>query len=193
MDDEQEREIHEPEKPGRLQVRFGNGKVHNLKLVRFDDSKSEFENLAGFRFNQKDSIHSQTIKALKSWLDQNGFHHDDSNEVIVLSHRVIADELAQKKNGFVAYTEDERDPLVVYRRDREEYVCRISPMVYSEISGKPTNRQRLFVKAKLQGWGLKESTIEDLADELGLSIENKRNSMVQFLTYLMERMKDRLP
>jgi hypothetical protein len=157
---------------GKIKIRFEDGSIRTLKPVapKIEELREYFQSYTGVNFNSNEWIYLLVVKALKRWLNINGFHHPAAAGLIVAAEGIVASAQAKQSDGFIAFAEEDEECLLVCPDPCDPYVHRISKMVYNDITGRRISVKKLIVNVEFLNLR-NGNNVEDLMYQLDLAIE----------------------
>ena len=157
----------------KIKIQFEDGAVRTLRPVQpsQDDLKKYFSNHTGLNYNEVENgyLFWSVTKALKNWLNKYGLHHPAAAGLILAAEGIIAANEANDNNGFVAFTEEDHECLIVCPYCSDPYAWRISKMIYDDIAGRRISSKKRIVYVNLLNWE-KEDTVGDLTEQISQAV-----------------------
>ena len=169
-------------KLSKIKIKFKNGEVRTLTPVKpnIRALKKDFKIATGINYDfEHQYFHTQITETLSKWIFKHGLYHPAAPDLVLTAAAIIAWEQRKQSGGFVAISEEDNECfLMIFPRNSNEYVWRISKMINDEICGKEVdNRERIvcveYMEAELQ-------TVEELEIELkeALKVEDYENAAI---------------
>ena len=178
----------------KIKIRCPDGAVRTLRPVEPAENvlRKYFSEHTGLNYDevQRGFLSCYIIKALKDWLNKHGLHHPEAGSLILAAEGIFAGDQAKKSNGFVAFTEEDEECLLVCPYCSDPYVWRISKMIYDDIVGRRISDKKRIVCVNLLNWE-KEDTVENLTEQLNQAVAVEDYELAAILMNRIECMKKR--
>ena len=178
----------------KIKIRFPDGAVRTLRPVEPAENvlRKYFSEHTGLNYDEvkRGYLFWSVTKALKNWLNKHGLHHPAAAGLIVTAEGIIANEQAKQSNGFVAFTEEDEECLLVCPYCSDPYVWRISKMIYDDIVGRRISDKKRIVCVNLLHWE-KEDSVEGLTEQLNQAVAVEDYELAATLRNRIECMKER--
>jgi hypothetical protein len=159
----------------KMKIQFENGDVRTLRPVQpAEDSLMEYFNVrtgTNYAAIEKGYLFKHVVGDLKSWLKTHGLHHPGTTALIIAAEGIIACDESEHNEGFVAFTEEDEECLLVCPCPYDPYVLRISKMVYDEISGRQVTIKKRIVSINFLHDEKQEETIQSLTMQLSEAVD----------------------
>lgn len=131
----------------KIKIKFEDGTIRTLRPVapKIEELMEYFHSYTGISYNSGEWIYKLVVKALKKWLNANGFNHPAAAGLIVAAEGIVAYEEAKLNDGFIAFAEEDEECMLVCPDPDDPFVHRISKMVYNGITGREITVKKLIV------------------------------------------------